>query len=157
MTYSDKPSLHILTDSLGSIQKIQAQLRRPRTTARCHHRRLLEAVVHQLVLRDMRGLKTTIRKVPAHANVAGNERADAGAKAVVDAHDQQLATTLRHTLGATPFRRPVTSFAIPAATPDPAAADPTEPRAFTSVKQLRKHVHPILGMYTSNTATCFYT
>ena len=149
VTYSDKPSLHILTDSLGSIQKIQAQLRRPRTTARGHHRRLLEAVVHQLVLRDMRGLKTTIRKVPAHANVAGNERADAGAKAVVDAHDQQLATTLRHTLGATPFRRPVTTFAIPAATPDPAAADPTEPRAFTSVKQLRKHVHPILGMYTS--------
>jgi hypothetical protein len=78
---------------------------------------------------------------------------------VVDAHDQQLATTLRHTLGATPFRRPVTTFAIPAATPDHAAADPTEPPSplSSSCESMCIPSSACTLPDPPNTATCFYT
>ena len=145
------PDLHILTDSLGSIQKIIAQLQRPRSTARCHHLQLLQAIVHELLLRDNDSLcSTSIRKVPAHAGVPGNEAADQGAKDVVKAHGNQHPDTFIHRLGANPHRLPVWAFATPLPLADVSApALPQEPRAFTSVKLMRKYVTPLLGMYTS--------
>ena len=146
--HAQLPDIKILTDSLGSIQKIITQIRRPRAHARCHHLRLLEAVVFELVKRDRNFQTTSIHKVPAHANVPGNERADQGAKAVVMTHGQQLPTTVVHRLGAQPHRLPVWAFATPPPTEDPTAAT-QEPRAFTSLKQMRKYVTPILRLHTS--------
>ena len=86
--------------------------------------------------------------MPAHANVPGNERADQGAKAVVQAHGQQLPTTVVHRLGAHPHRLPVWAFATPPPTEVPLVA-PQEQRAFTSLKQMRKYVTPVLRLHTS--------
>ena len=145
----DNPALHILTDSLGSIQKLLAQLDHPMTTARNHHLHLLRAVAHLFFLRDSRlDFLTSIHKVPAHADIPGNDAADAGAKDVVKAHGAQLPDTVVHRTGAQPHRLPVWAFAkaIPAAVP---GAPAPEPHAFTHIRHMRKHAALHLGTHTA--------
>ena len=137
LEHRDTPERHLLTDSLGSIQKIMHQLRNPRCHSRNYHLHLLQAVALLIFQRDTQPkFVTSLRKVPAHAGIAGNESADSGVKDVVKAHGAQQPDTVVHRLGAAPHRLPTWAFAK--ADKAPAMGKPSPlPHAFTHAKHMR--------------------
>ena len=88
-TYREEHTLHVLTDSLTSIQKIMMLHSRPVRCSKDHHHPLLQKIAALLTHRGETGKVTSIQKVTAHLGIWGNEVADKAAQAVVDALTKQ--------------------------------------------------------------------
>ena len=108
-------------------------------------------IVAEIKLRDDKATHTTsLRKVPAHVGVVGNEQADSLAKAVVDNKVPIDAHTHIHREGAAP-QRP-TYWIFKKAPPSPSDPTPAAPQliALTDLKKsIPKIARPLLGTATA--------
>ena len=77
---ANSPRLLIATDSLSSMFLIRKMLLHPHRIAAHKHSCLLEEICTSFRARISAGFTTDIRKVRAHTNIQGNERAEAAAK-----------------------------------------------------------------------------
>ena len=77
-------------DSLSSLQAIHHHHTNLGTTSANHyhhHRLLLDSITDLMESRQRSGLSTTLHKIRAHANIKGNDLADAVAELAVTHHD----------------------------------------------------------------------
>ena len=97
----------LFTDSLSSLQAIQKRLYNTDPQAYHHHQVLIDDIVRLIMVREHKGLSTTLKKVRAHTNVMGNELADETAKrAVRQFDDLPEETKIKVSLGAVAPRPP---------------------------------------------------
>jgi ribonuclease HI len=149
--YAEEDELHILTDSMCCILKIQVALLRPRTVLYDPHAPLVAAIIGAIKLRTKNtSLLTSIRKVPAHSGVEGNECADELANQGADSHSKPAPDVIVCDLGAVP-QRPAfwptcTSHSKGRAEVAPAPA----PRHLASLSRIRKIATPRLTSYLAN-------
>ncbi len=87
--YKHDPWLGIFTDSKTSLHAIHHELQRPSHTT-YHHKPLIATIVDSLIYRAELGLTTILHKIRGHADIKGNDLADAAAKSVVSAWDDIL-------------------------------------------------------------------
>ena len=159
--YSQEEHLHVLTDSLTAIQKIQLLHSQPLRSTKDHHHHVLQMIATILEQRGRAGLTTRINKVPAHAGVWGNEIADKAAKAVVSAlikHNSEEGVPYPDWVEATNV--PMNPHRLLHALTDdpPPAVDGKQqtPRVFTTRQSLHTHIKPKLRLHTAPAST-YYT
>ena len=150
-TFAQAEDLHILTDSMCCILKIQAALTHPRLALYDPHAPLVTAITKALTTRASNaGLLTSIRKVPAHSGVEGNEIADDLANQGADSHSKNVPDVIVCSLGAVP-QRPTfwPTYAPPSRSRQEGAAEPA-PRHLASLTHIRKIATPLLTSYLAN-------
>ena len=159
--HSQDNHIHILTDSLTAIQKIQLLHSQPLQSTRDHHQHVLKMIAKIIEKRAQAGLTTKINKVSAHTGVWGNEEADKAAKSVVTA-------LIKHATGeGVPYPewiKPTDVPMQPHRPPHPLTDDPPpkpdgtqqSPKLFTTKQNLHRYIKPKLRLHTAPAST-YYT
>jgi ribonuclease HI len=149
--YATEGELHILTDSMCCILKIQAALTRPRNVLYDPHAPLVAAIISALKLRTQNtSLLTSIRKVPAHSGVEGNEIADELANQGADSHSKPIPEVIVCDLGAVPQRPAFWPTYTPPAKRKEEGAPAPAPRHLAYLSHIRKIATPRLTSCLAN-------
>ena len=156
--YNKEEHIHILTDSLTAIQKIQLLHSQPNQSTKDHHQHVLRMIAQAIETRGQAGLTTKINKVPAHTGIWGNEIADTAAKSVVSAiikhtteenipYPEWVEPT---TVPMQPYRPPYFLTDDPPVNPD---GTQRSPHVFTTKQILHNHIKPKLRLHTAPPST----